>query len=384
MFYNINCIKFNIINFLYIFRFSSLFNKFIYINAQLFFFGFNKYKKNYKPKRNNIFLLAKPRSAALLSKFRRIYKNSISEKKKKILNLVLIRKRSLFKRKYNFKRMLFRNNYKRIKKTINLRKKFYFFRNYKKKKLYLRRKLRKLSFFKKTKSLSFFSKNIIQFKKKKRNRRKRRVFINVFRRFIKNLKINRELIKEIFFTKFTKQHKLTNFFKKFTRTRNTNVVLILQSFLYVVLLNCQLFKFKLDVFFFLKKFGVYVNGVPCFNPYKLLVTNDVVQLPVVDTFFYFYKKQESMSIFFYIKYRKKYNKIYAAKNIRWYYRSKKIPSWVYKLIYFNSDIPACYEIDYTILTIFVLNIRNLHYSAFFFKKYISLCFIRMYNWRKIT
>lgn len=301
---------------LYLFRFSKLFTKHIYLNAPLFFLNNYNKKKNYKLAYNTTYFLNKSRTFALLSKFRKLFKSSVLIKKKLILNLILFRKRSLLKRKYNFKKLLFKKNYQRIKKTTFLRKKFHFFRDFKKKKFFL----------KKTSLISLSSKKIFFDRKKEKKitnnnfkkvfKKKQRIFINVFRKFIKNLKINRELIKELFFKKFTRQHKITNFFKKFNQSRNINVLTILQSFLYIVLLNCQFFKFKVDVFFYLKKFGVFVNGVLCFNPYKVLAPNDVIQLPILNQYYFFFKHQQYMTNLFFLKYKKKYNKLYASPHVK--------------------------------------------------------------------
>jgi hypothetical protein len=76
---------------------------------------------------------------------------------------------------------------------------------------------------------------------------------------------------------------------------------------------------------FLKKHGVFINGKICTNPYKVLLVGDVVQLPILQNFFFYnYNYQASVSSFF-KKYQSKFAKLFASRKQQYRTRSNYMP-----------------------------------------------------------
>jgi len=153
---------------------------------------------------------------------------------------------------------------------------------------------------------------------------KKRMLYRMNRGFNKRFYASRLVVRSAFFKKNTKQFVLTNFLEKY-KAGKTNIHKSMQMFLYVTLLHCQFFFTRLDCIHFLKKYGAFVNGKLCTNPYKIVKKGDIIQIPVFNNFFLYNKKYSKILFFFLKRYRSKFNKIFASKK-KTRTRSRHMPS----------------------------------------------------------
>jgi hypothetical protein len=151
-------------------------------------------------------------------------------------------------------------------------------------------------------------------------------FYRVNQEFNTKLYASRSFFKNIFFNKHTRQHTLTKFLQKISKRKNFEVLQNLQMTVLITLLNSQLFLFKQDIIIYLKKQHIYINGIPSRQLYKVLKPGDIVQLPIINTFFFFFKYTRFLFDFFFKKFKMKTDKfllMYAKANPQ---LSSKMPS----------------------------------------------------------
>lgn len=259
-------------------------------------------------------------------------------------------------------------------------------------------KLKLLVFFKKTSSLFYpldqkdLKKIVLQkfiFTNKKPNFYKKNFFnpdlrdnlYNTSKRFLKVVFSNRQVFKNIFFKKFTKQKKITkmlNYFGKKKNYINNNI----NKYLFLILLRSHFFFFINDVNFFIKNSYVVVNGLVVKNKFFEVKTGDCIQLINSKLYFDY--------IFKVYKYFKK--KVSKIKFKRWknFQKKKKtglffktwLPNFLDKFIFYKTDIPKYLEIDFFSLSIIMLyNSKTILENDIFFTKVLNSYMIKMYNWR---
>ena len=389
--------------------------KFVRYNTKFFFLNINFFFKKGNKNKNKIMLCIFGHLGFFFKnfKYKFILKYSKHTLKKKILfNLILKKKQSLFSQFNTLKRSLFYSTYKLIKEQrllFNKKNKWKFRQNRE-----LFTKSAKFTFlkFRNFRTISFKKKNKINiykynkyFKKRKktplrlkkalkvlmyknkfsRYTKSRRLFLRINKKYNKQLFVNRQIIKEIFFNKFTKQHIITKFLQKLSNQKNYNSAVKSQMFLYFILLNCQMFLFKSDVFFFIKTFGVYINGVKCKNEFRVLNPNDVIQVPVINTFFFFFKKTRFLTEYFFKRYQKKFYKLSLTWGISNKKRSYTMPNFLNKLLHYRTDIPNNFEVDFSSLIIVILYNTNIFLNShWIYKNYFSTFLVKLYNWRKLA
>jgi hypothetical protein len=145
------------------------------------------------------------------------------------------------------------------------------------------------------------------------------------KRFNTRFYATRLMLKHVFLKPKARQLTITKFVQKF-RTQKKNFFKTTQAFIFMILLSSQMFLFKKDCLFFIKKYGVFINGAITFNMYSTVVAGDVVQLPIVSTYYTFFKFYSFFYTNFYRKYRLKFNKIARSKRKKYRIRSKKMPN----------------------------------------------------------
>jgi hypothetical protein len=155
--------------------------------------------------------------------------------------------------------------------------------------------------------------------------KKTRRLYRINRRFNTRFYANRLMLKQVFLKKKDRQFTITRFVENFKPHKTLNLYKQTQLFLFMLLLSGHMFFLKADCLLFLKKHGVFVNGKLCTNPYKILKIGDVIQLPVVPTYYIFLKKYKTFYTYFYKKYQAKYHRMYAAKKQRYRTRSRYTP-----------------------------------------------------------
>jgi len=209
--------------------------------------------------------------------------------------------------------------------------------------------------------------------------------LNFKYRFIKVLYENRRIFKKIFFRKNFIQRKLSNKIVNFIKLNQRSALLGLESNLENVLLRSRFFLTISHVELALTNGIVYLNGRLVKKKKKILKTSDILQLSLVNSYFYFdrfiiqdIKRLKSKLP------GKIWNLFKHINNIQ-KQTPKHFENWYYLLYHFWLDVPKYLEVDYISLSI-ILIYTPVFYWEFnqFFLKYLNLSLIRLYNWKYIT
>jgi hypothetical protein len=281
--------------------------------------------------------------------FRSLFSTNTNSKKYIIFATALVKKTNLFKKYDNYKRTLFYRMHKIIKnrqfKLIRYKKNKFFvnknnffdidfldkqhnsFKNFYSKSTNVKFTKKaafynnNLSFFKKIKTIKKYSK--ISFRK---FFKKKRLFYRMNRRFNKRFYANRLIFKHVYLKEKNRQFSITNFIENFKVSKRYNFYKQTQMFLFIVLLSSQFFLFKADCIYFLKKYGVFVNGKLCTNPYLIITAGDVIQIPIISTYYVFFKKYKNIYSVYLKKYVSKFARITSSKKKKFRTRSRFIPN----------------------------------------------------------
>ena len=386
----LNIYKYTILNLVMIFRFSQI-SKSYFVVYSGFFLPFVNLKK-----KKTIFSSDYVNNNDIQN-YINIFSAFNTTKKNILIAVALKKKANLFKKYDSYKRSVFFNSYSSIKDEylLNNKKQKYFY-SFKSSTVHVNSSGTILNSEKsfKCKSNEFLQSNYQFFRKFFFKNKlisapcflhKKRLLYRMHRRFNTRYYANRLIAKHVFLPEKSKQFSITRFIENFKTHSTQNFYNQIQLFLFSTLLSCQFFFFKTDCFFFLKQYGVFVNGKICTNPYKILVQGDVIQLPVISTYFFFFKKFDGVSSIFFKKYNAKFQKMFASKKKRFRTKSRHLPKWVNRLPYLYDDVPSYLEVDYTIMSaIVVYNSNSLFDVHTAVSDYILLYLYRTYNWRKLV
>lgn len=385
--------KFKIINILLMFKFIK------YSNFYLVMYNLDlsvdiKPKTAFRAPDNRFFYKKYVFKKILQQKFRRLFFLNNMYKKKKLLVLVFKKRNGGFKRFDLIKYGLFRLFYAKLR---SYRRRFFtknFYKN--KKKEYLAELLsNKYEISTEKKKTNFFniknelksarvdlSKYIQNIKKKKKRYYKFIKYsrpVNTKRRFNITLYRNRLILQNLFFHKKVRQYKITKFIENFKKYHGSNFFIKLQSTLFMILIFSRFFFFKSDSIAYIKKYGVYLNGIICKLAHKITKPGDVIQLVIISSHYIFLKK----NMFAYELFYKKYLKMFSRYRTK--YLKKKAPNWVHKLTNFNADVFSFLEVDFSTLTIFYLyNPKILQTTNIVMWRYVSIFLFRTYNWKRLS
>lgn len=270
----------------------------------------------------------------LQQKFRRLFFLNNMYKKKKILILVFKKRNGGFKRFDLINYGLFRLFYSKLK---SYRRRFFtknFYNNIKKENLMellsnkheISTKDRKVHAFNVKHELRNARVDLSKYIQNTKKKRKYYKFIkysrpvNTKRRFNTTLYRNRLILQNLFFHKKVKQHKITKFIENFKKYHGSNFFVKLQSTIFMILIFSRFFFFKSDSITYIKKYGVYLNGVVCKLAYKIIKPGDIIQLVIIGSYYVFLKK----NMFTYELFYKKYLKMFSRYRTK--YLKKKAPN----------------------------------------------------------
>lgn len=371
-----NFYNFKLMNIILIFRFSK------YVNVYISIF-FNFFKNNL----NNISAFRRIQILKFKNNFQHIYNFFFLENFNKndiLKSAANIKRSNLFKKYNNFKRSIFYMKYADVKKI------HYYKANYVSKSIFLKKK--KNTFFNSFKQKLevhnfYFYKNLYKKEHVFFNfNKKNKLLYKMHKKFFSRYYVNRHIFRHIFMkSACTHQFKITKFVEKFKTNSRINFFKQTQLFLFIVLISSQFFFFKKDCFFFLKNFGIFLNGKICTNAYKVLKIGDIIQIPVTKNFYIFFKNYKNYTFFFLKKYKLKFNKIFASRKKKYRTKSYLMPKWVERLSYYFEDIPKFLEVDFTILTIIIIyNNTTLHDTHSIIANNALLYLYRLYNWRRLN
>lgn len=208
-------------------------------------------------------------------------------------------------------------------------------------------------------------------------------FIDNTSRFLSIIISNRNIIKLIFFKKYTKQKNITKFLINISKKHNYAIDRI-SNFLFFILIQSHFFFFLNDINFFIKNKFIFINDKIITNKFFEVGVNDCIKLVNFNSYFdylsniyKFFEKKKSK-----IKYKQwktfKTNKLNITAK-RW------LPNFLDKFLFYRLDIPKYLEVDFFTLTIiYIYNDKNILYKNKIFLKFISFYLIKMYNWKKLN
>lgn len=204
---------------------------------------------------------------------------------------------------------------------------------------------------------------------------------NSFKLFYKN----RKLIKKILLFKNIKQKKTTKILSKLIKVSFSRFAKFTEFALYNILLKSKLCYTLTESLFLIKNGFVFLNGLVSKNPLTTIKKSDIIQLVMSDLFFEFFK----------INSDKKYRTISSLKHIIWknnrfsnnFYKQSynRVPEWVLDISSFYEDVPNYIEIDYTTLSLCLVN-NNINFIFYNnnFLNFLNVFMLRNYNWNYLT
>lgn len=249
----------------------------------------------------------------------------------------------------------------------------------------------KVGFFKKFNKLRSF----YFYKYWRLNKKFKKIKLSLKKNFSKNfdlkkkifflLKENRSIISNLFFSKFTRQKKITFFLSKFKHFSIKKIVKFFEFSLFNILIQSHLLIFKKDIDFFFKNGFIFVNGIVVFNKFFFLNVGDRVQISISNQYYFFFRNFSKVLKSFNYKIRLSMRKIFLKRKDFYKQKSNKTPAWVDKIIFSKQVIPKYLEVDFFTLTcVIIRNTNNFFENNLIFLKFLSYFNIRLYNWKKLN
>ena len=199
------------------------------------------------------------------------------------------------------------------------------------------------------------------------------------------LKENRAILKDLFFTRFIRQKKITGFISFFKHFPLKKIIQFFEFSLFNILIQSHFLVFKKDILFFLKNGLIFVNGAPILNKFFSLSVGDRVQLILNNDYFLFFRNFNKILKSFNYKIRLSVRKLFLKKKDLYKQKTTRTPQWVEKIIFNKQIIPKYLEVDFFTLTSVIIRYPNAIYeNNFVFFKFLSYFNIRLYNWKKLN
>lgn len=199
------------------------------------------------------------------------------------------------------------------------------------------------------------------------------------------LKENRSILKDLFFTKFFRQKKITKFINFFKHFPLKKIIRFFEFSLFNVLIQSHFLVFKKDVFFFLKNNLIFVNGSPVSNKFFFLNLGDRVQLILNNDYYLFFRNFNKILKSLSYKIRLSVRKLFLKKKDLYKQKPSRTPSWVEKILFNKQVIPKYLEVDFfTLTSVIIRQPSNFYETNFVFFKFLSYFNVRLYNWKKLN
>lgn len=260
---------------------------------------------------------------------------------------------------------LFRKRYKFIKHY------FYSFLN----KYRFKKKKKKKS---KQLLLPFYSKKLLSFKlKKKKNRRR---IIDLKRKSYYYMLENRKIMNFFLLSK-KKSNKITKFLFKLNRNKGINLYKRLHFIFFFIILSSKLNYSINDLKYMIKNKFIYLNKLPIKSEMISLKKNDLIEFIFSKHYLLYliYKKVNLNKSLRRYKWRRMKKLKYNLSNIN---KSRFFDSKYFKnFIFYFYKISKCIEIDYCLLKIIIIKDPIVISFNNWWKKFISLYILKLYNWR---
>jgi hypothetical protein len=196
----------------------------------------------------------------------------------------------------------------------------------------------------------------------------------------------RNVFKRIFNIAFKYQHRLTNFFLKFTKFARFKTFLLSEMSLESVLLKSRVILDLRMTNMFIANGLIFINGQSCHNKNFQLFVGDFIQLALSLKYYIMFRWFLNWSLKNKIKLKNKsMSRINSSIGSDEKQRSFLFSKWILHYRNVLSDVSRYLEVDYFTLSVFILyepflwNDLNL-YSHYSFRYNI----VNLYNWKYIT
>jgi hypothetical protein len=278
---------------------------------------------------------------------------------------------NFFKKKVFNKRLNLISNHILLKKKISILKK-------KDKAKYLL--LMRLNFFK-----NKYKSAILKSRRKKNLFFKLNKFVELRRRLYKYFNNNRNMLKSVLGLKQSRQYRLTKLFQKNLKDHTFNSLLKFEMSITNILLLSKFIFSKKGSDFLIKNGFLCVNNRIVRKNNFILSSFDIISLPLNSNFFFFYKHffNKNLKLTYKVGYR-----LWRLNFLKFNFfkqSSTRIPDWIFKIIYFYDDIPKFLEVDFIIMSIFIVKLpKSLHQYSFYYLQSISFFLLRHYNWKRVV
>lgn len=238
-------------------------------------------------------------------------------------------------------------------------------------------------FSKKNTNYNFFNLNWLFSKKIKVTPQKRMTSINVQTKHKYLLKFHRNSFNNLYQWRL-RTYRLTKFFLHISKQPGSffQQYVNLDLSLKVFLLRVHFVYNLLDSEWLISNGYVFINGTVCYNQDYIVNTFDRIQLIINEEIYLYHRLLISNNITRYCRMWKTLKKYYLTLNKPYKTKPTTKRKWLIKSLWTMIDIPKYLEIDYTILTIFILYkpFTNIDVSPIFFL-YWKYPIIRLYNWK---
>ena len=199
----------------------------------------------------------------------------------------------------------------------------------------------------------------------------------------------RTALQESLNLKFIYQQQLTRYLVRFYKGSNSYNLSQAEMSLNRVVMYSRLLPDNPTVNAFMSQKLVYLNGSPVFDPNRILVPNDVVQLIISMWYYVTYRWISNWTL----KRHKKFKKLVYRKGLASRQKVMKLkkqrsyytPNWIHLARYDISDIKPYLEVDYFTLSAMVLyEPFQTYYSSPDEAPDYRPTIYRMYNWKYIN
>jgi len=196
---------------------------------------------------------------------------------------------------------------------------------------------------------------------------------------------NRNILRFLFNWKFKRQGRLTKYLKFFLFTTTRSTLISYELSMFNVLLRSRLCFSTMHYKDLISSSSIFLNHFLFTKSTHFLKKNDLIQFNIVANYFphqqYVFsnicKSERRISYIIWRYYRHRLN-FYKQ-------RPKKFPNWITRLMYHRVKIPNYLEVDFSILTICIIDIpQKVQQLNPYITSNFNYFLKRLYNWKYVN
>lgn len=194
---------------------------------------------------------------------------------------------------------------------------------------------------------------------------------------------NRKIV-NIFLFNRTNAKKITKYFSKRLKLSTLKLFRTFKNMVFFILFSTKLIFSIRDLMFFISNELVFLNKKLIKNYFCVTTKNDIIAI-IYNKYFYHYITYKQLNVYYSIKKFKwkhafKIRINFSKINNKRFFNSKYFKS----SIHFFYQTPRHLEIDYSILTIFIISNFIYDYENIWWTKFFSLYISHIYNWKHVS